>query len=667
MAPGSFTTFKEDGTTTRRTVFVKCSSDELEMLAHKPHYPDSVFHITLYDGPSSDYAELLLNTLNKFSWNFKVPLSDDNKISEIHLRRRKTNSTEGTHYEPETRELFYKLTGAHFEQSFIESLESIEKIEIIESVCSYIQEATQDFEKALDSKSTSALLSASEPSIDDPASWSKNNSDDNNRTGLYLTPPELATEITKHAIQLAKARGLEIHFGDPAIGTGVFFSIIQHLLPLSEIKSAIGIELNQGRAKLTEERWGHKGLKVFAGDYLHIDNLPHRTLIIANPPYVRYQNIDSKYSKALREKAILESGINISGQSGLYVYFILASHAWMQKDAIATWLIPSDFMATNYGSALRQYLLSKVQLETFHIYNEDSPKFENALVSSCVIVFTNRLPDPQKAINFSYGGSLDHPTTKKKIAVEQLKLRDTWTFGSIFEDIGKFTGPLLGELFDINRGIATGANDYFLLNENDMIEFSIPTELTKPILPKIRHLQSDIVNSLPNGFPDVKPKLFLFDTNIEEKELIKLYPPIKRYLDIAEEKGLKNRTLIKKRKVWTHQEQRLPAPFLVTYMGRGSDGVAPIRFIRNLSSAVATNSYLLMYPKPRLKKLLEDHPYWADDLFGILKQVEVDILKLHWRKYGGGLKKIEPNDLKNTPLPFCPEWLAKIVDYQLDL
>lgn len=665
MAPGSFMTLNPEIQPSRRTVFIKCSSDELEMLAHKPHYPDSVFHITLYDGKSSDYADLLLNTLNKFSWNIRVPLSENSKISEINLERRKI-APKNIEYDIETKNLFFELTGNFLDNKKLENLSHLEKIEIIEKVCFHIKEVTSNFEKALEHTSSSITLSASEPSIDDTASWSKKNSDENNRTGLYLTPPELATEITKHALKLAKSRGLDIHFGDPAIGTGVFFSIIQHLLPQRDIKSAIGIELNQTRAKLTEERWQHKGLQVYAGDYLHIDNLPHRTLIIANPPYVRYQNIDSKYSKALREKAILESGINISGQSGLYVYFILASHAWMQKNAIAAWLIPSDFMATNYGHALREYLLRKVQLETFHIYSEESPKFENALVSSCVIIFSNRAPDPEQRIEFSYGGSLDAPLNKRSVSVEQLRSRDTWTFGSIFEASNRFEGPLLGELFEINRGIATGANDYFLLNESDLENFEIPIELTKPVIPKSRYLKSDIVGVSPNGLPNVEPKVFIFDTPIKEEELRNRYPSINRFLDLADSKGVKDRALVRKRKVWTCQEQRRPAPFLVTYMGRGSKDASPIRFIRNLSDAVATNSYLLMYPKPRLRTLLEKSPELYDKLFLILKQVETDILKLHWRKYGGGLKKIEPKDLKNTPIPVCPEWLAGIVDYKLE-
>ena len=668
MAPGSFGALCHEDDGSRKTVFIKCSSDELEMLAHKPHYPDSVFHITLYDGTSADYARKLLKTLNKYSWNIRADLSANSEITEISLNNSKKKSYQKPiDYIEDTKNLFLRITGQNLNPDLVESLSDQEKIDIIDMVCICIQNETKGYRKALEHIESAVAMNHAEPSLEDPASWSKFHSEENNKTGLYLTPPELATEITKKVIAIARDRKLEIHFGDPAIGTGVFFSILQHLLAEDEIKSAIGIELNKIRAKNTQERWRHKGLQVFPGDYLHIDNLPHRSLIIANPPYVRYQHIDSKYSKELREKAIFESGMNISGQSGLYIYFILASHAWMQENAISAWLVPSDFMSSNYGSSLREYLSSRVDLEFLHIYSDESPKFENAQVSPCVLIFTNRSPNIHGAVKISYGGSLEDPSTKKLLKIEDLRSMKKWTFGSIFENQPLLEGPFLGELFNVTRGIATGANDFFLMEEKDLIQYKIPRELTKPVIPKVRYIKSDTIDSLPDGTPDVEPRLFLFDTSIAEKELRERFPELNDFLDLADQRGIKERSLVKSRRVWTQQERRQPAPFLVTYMGRGSEGVAPIRFIRTCSKAVATNNYLLLYPKPRLAELLDRDPTRYDSLFELLKDVETNILKLYWRKYGGGLKKIEPKDLMNAQLSECPPWLEEVVEFKLDI
>src|SRR5882762_5502596 len=58
-----------------RTVFIRCKSDDLAPLEHKPHFPGSDFHITIYDGRSKPFARSVLRELQRFKWGFRVPLS----------------------------------------------------------------------------------------------------------------------------------------------------------------------------------------------------------------------------------------------------------------------------------------------------------------------------------------------------------------------------------------------------------------------------------------------------------------------------------------------------------------------------------------------------------------------------------------------------------------
>lgn len=80
-------------------------------------------------------------------------------------------------------------------------------------------------------------------------------------------------------------------------------------------------------------------------------------------------------------------------------------------------------------------------------------------------------------------------------------------------------------------------------------------------------------------------------------------------------------------------------------MGRGKKDSSPIRFILNLSEALATNSYLMLYPKEHLQKAISDNPNSVYRIWESLKGISGNGIEEEGRIYGGGLKKIEPSEL----------------------
>ena len=61
---------------------------------------------------------------------------------------------------------------------------------------------------------------------------------------------------------------------------------------------------------------------------------------------------------------------------------------------LAVWLIPSEFMDVNYGSALRRYLTERVTLLHIHRFCPTDVQFTDALVSSAIVVFRKAPPPP---------------------------------------------------------------------------------------------------------------------------------------------------------------------------------------------------------------------------------------------------------------------------------
>ncbi len=477
---------------------------------------------------------------------------------------------------------------------------------------------------------------------------------DRNRLGQFATPTALAIDIANAAQRELPNDQSSIHFGEPAVGSGAFFSALLQAFPADCISSATGVEIDPVFATTACDLWGSHGLKVIEGDFMDsrglLSALPRPTLILTNPPYVRHHHLNAEQKKRLGERAGSITGIKVNGLAGLYVYFMLIAHDWLADGGFATWLIPSEFMDVNYGTALKTYLTQKVTLASIHRFDPSDVQFDDALVSSAVVSFRKTPPTPQSKARFTYGGTVTAPLYSQQIPFVDLQCARKWTVypqGPEVQRTGKCvsTSLTLGDLFHIRRGIATGANDYFILSRAEAKHLELPENYLKPILPSPRYLHDVIIEREADGFPAIAPQSVVIDCDLSEPEIERQYPTLWSYLRQAEVKGLRDRHLIKNRKLWYRQEIREPARFLCTYMGRGLDDADPFRFILNRSNAIAPNVYLMLYPKTILHGLLEQEPHRDREVFELLQQITSRDLKGEGRVYGGGLHKIEPKEL----------------------
>jgi hypothetical protein len=634
----------------KRTVYIRCISEALMCLEHKPHYPFSELHVTLYDGHSREFAEILLETLKQYHWHFRVPLPSNTSPTTIPLKKSDGNrKREVRKYEENLKKLFWEATSKLLTPQYLANLSDEERLELVRLLCSHLHESATELEKI------QPLVVLQKPEL--PESQSEHLSE------IHLTPPELARAITCYAVRLLPPG--PVHFGDPAVGTGAFFSALLQILPKERIASAVGVDIGQDQVVAAQRRWGDQGMTVMLGDYLHMERLSRRSLILANPPYLRHQAIPPKYKQDLRERASIKMGSRVSALSGLYVYFLLLSHDWMEEDAIAAWLIPAEFMQTSYGASVRRYLSHKVQLIRIHQFGHNDPQFENAMVLPVMIVFRNKKPDSGDVVTLSTGDTVESPVSSESIKIKALCDASKWHIPWRSWQPLRNTDIRIGDLFDVRRGIATGANDFFILERGEAVQLGIPEVAFRPVLPKARSLSSDIVERETDGYPAVRPQLVLLDCDLSEEEIRRRYPRLMEYLESAAKQGILGRNLVQRRHPWYKQEQRDPPIFLCTYMGRGRGEMPPLRFIWNKSDAVATNTYILLYPKSALARLLQVQDDAVLETFTLLQKAAEETMSERSRLYAGGLFKIEPGELRQVRLPPLPDSLRGALEFNM--
>lgn len=467
--------------------------------------------------------------------------------------------------------------------------------------------------------------------------------------GQFSTPPSLAREVVYHGLSLMPSNA-DIRFLEPAIGTGALFSALLAATNGVGLQSAVGYEADPLYGVAARRLWGDR-LNVRIEDFTRAQvELNSINLLITNPPYVRHHYISPPEKSRLAQQVLISTGRHISGLAGLYCYFILLAHQWLAPCAISGWLIPSEFMDVNYGDELKKYLLDDVRLLRIHRYDPHFVKFGDALVSSCVVWFKKQTSDNDYDVEFSYGESHDNPDKIKMLKRSVLLREKKWTrFPCKEQRILSLQQNRLKDFFTIKRGIATGDNHFFILTKRQIDDLSLSLDYFQPILPSPRYLKTDNILSDSYGYPLMEQQYFLLNCPWTEEEIMNKYPGLWQYLQSGKD-SVARKYLCASRKRWYCQEKREPAPLLCTYMGRNVSGSGcPFHFILNQSNAVATNSYLMMYPKKYVSTAIEGNHYLLSEIWKYMNSISPDTLESEGRIYGGGLQKIEPRELAEVP------------------
>jgi adenine-specific DNA-methyltransferase len=470
-----------------------------------------------------------------------------------------------------------------------------------------------------------------------------------NRLGQFATPSALASDVLEHARRLLPV-GTPVRFLDPGLGTGSFYSALRRAFPDEQIAAATGFEIDPHYGGPARELWQADPLEVRIADFTKAQPLPHERcdLIVCNPPYVRHHHLDAAEKVRLQAATYAACGVRIGGLAGLYCHFMGLSHAWLAEDGLAAWLVPSEFMDVNYGGPLKRYLLNQVELLRIHRFDPNDLQFADALVSSAVVWFRKRRPAAGHAVEFTYGGTHANPTHTRMVPTTALHAEAKWTRFPIGDVRAARTGLRLADFFKIQRGLATGDNRFFIMDRDQLDARNLPREFFKPILPSPRYVPMDEVEVEPDGAPKLDRQLFMLDCRLPEADIKERYPALWAYLESGKP-VVSQRYLCRYRSPWYSQENRPPAPFVCTYMGRNLKRGRPIRFILNHSRATAANVYLLLYPKPALARAMERDQGIARMVWGYLNDIDMPSLLGEGRVYGGGLYKMEPKELANVP------------------
>lgn len=452
-----------------------------------------------------------------------------------------------------------------------------------------------------------------------------------NKNGQFATPNQLATAIAADAVKRVVHPKL---FLEPACGTGAFISAVKDLAPEIEIDA---IEKDSELYAIANSIWSDSKTNLYNIDFFDFANTKRRyDLLIANPPYSRHHHLD----QAMKQKYgdFVEKTVNyhLSQLSGLHAYFILGATNLLNPGGIASWLIPAELFSVNYGKVVRDYITKNVTVERIHFFENTDLQFEDALVSSCVLILRNQEANEQYQVKITRG-DFSNPSVEMTMTIAELRATEKWQH--IFYKTSYSSNSKIGDYFKVKRGLSTGAESFYSKKRSEWQSIGIEDKWLIPVLPAPRYVKDVLIESDELGWPiKYEQALLRIPNSFEETNLPEA---LQNYLSNCPER-IRNSYTATHRKKWFSIEQRDPAPIVCTYMSRSYS--QPFRFIRNKTNAVVTTAYLCLYP---IDDRINEND--LDQLCNKLNTIDPNVLIKASREYGGGLRKLEPKELLSIP------------------
>uniref|UniRef100_A0A7J3ZLG9 site-specific DNA-methyltransferase (adenine-specific) n=1 Tax=Fervidicoccus fontis TaxID=683846 RepID=A0A7J3ZLG9_9CREN len=493
--------------------------------------------------------------------------------------------------------------------------------------------------------------------------------------GQVFTPDWVADIIASWCIQSKNDLVL-----DPCAGTGVFIEAalkrLRELGASDPEANVVAIEFDRSLARLLEERYGKRGVRVVNSDFIDCVpessaircsdgcRLPSFRAIIGNPPYVERQlmiNFD-KYEKKYPD---------ISSLSDIYVYFIVHSSKFLEDGGRLGFIISDSWLTAGYGAFLKKFLLEKLKLK--YVVYFDRRVFSERLVSTTIMLAekTKRSSDRGREVVFIRVKNVDSSVVEKlkhiitlegdpskssedvvvsKVPVDRLSPNEPWlpyALGLKYYMMLKKHDLLvpLRQIANVNIGLFTLANDFYILDRSKKERFDIEDEFLRKIVVSPRELMSPVVEakSLVNYVLYCnKTKEELEGTRVlsyiewGERQVVAI-----RGKDITVV-GYHNTPRIKKsgRRPWYNLvpeiDKRCIKPILLPR--RVYD-----RFIVywNKDGVVASDNFMVIEPNRR---------EWVLPLLAILNSVIVEyFVRVTCHLYGGGVCDLTPDAAKEVP------------------
>lgn len=445
--------------------------------------------------------------------------------------------------------------------------------------------------------------------------------------GQYFTKYEVADFMCSWACSEAES------VLDPAVGNSVFLKFAREHNKTCKLT---GYEIDN----MILEFFGNPAhANIKNSDYLLNDWDKSYDAIVCNPPYNRFQAVSNR--NEILDAIFEHTGVKYSGYTNLYILFLIKSIYQLSDSGRLAYIIPSEFMNSKYGTAIKQLLIDRKLLKAIINFENDSEMFFNATTTSCILLLDHEPKDYVKFYNLRSVSELspsileDDDFSAVKVDYCSLSASDKWRSYINQEETTAYKNLEQVSLFcSVSRGIATGANDFFCFTSEKAKHKQIPESCLTKCICRSADIKTPIFTD--NDFHMLSKAgkvVYLLDAKEQDYDLLK------HYIHEGELIGVNKKYLPSCRNPWYSMEQKSVAPIWVSSACRDN-----IKFVRNLAGTKSLTTFHSIFIN---NNFLE----YIDVIFCyFLTPIAQTIIRENRKVLGSGLEKFQPNDLNTAKM-----------------
>ena len=463
--------------------------------------------------------------------------------------------------------------------------------------------------------------------------------------GGYYTPIDVAVFLTKFAVTDKTMTVLE-----PSCGDGIFLEAFAKINSSAKID---GVEIDRHEAKKALTVGKKLGLKfnVTNGDFLEpkvLSNHRDYDAVIGNPPYVRYQFLEPETQK--RAASVFDAaGLTFTKHTNLWVTFVIASVQSLNSSGRIAMIIPAEILNVIHPGQLRKYLLS--ECSQILIIDCQELVFAEALQGTVLLLAQKKdssaKPEMSK-LAIQYEKNLDFLKKSPRVMYKKadyvatpvsdgkwmLPLLSAQEREVIERVIGLPSVTRFGDIAKIEVGMVTGANDFFLVNDMTVANYSLQ-KYVLPMIGRSQHLKGVLYTKTKHA-ENRKSQLPVNYIDFPAVPKGRLEKNVLEYVNFGESKELHLRYKTRIRNPWYVVPSKWsPQLFLL----KRSYTVA--RLVVNEVGAFNTDTAYRVTTDI-------DPVSFAYSFYNSLTAISTE---LEGRSYGGGVLELVPSEVRRLIIP----------------